>query len=969
MQRTEILNVERNRILPIVMMIAGVAAIILAVTAGLLGISGQSSLSPNRASLALSGFAVLVSGIILSAPVAQRRLAEWLLVIAGVVSAAFAADMIVLGGLPGQPAKYLLLASVIGGLILSGLAPTGAMRGQNVREWLASFATERVKWGKFLGVLFQLGLLVLIIQQFHIENQAFYHNLSLLILFGFIIHYFLPAQYRLAYFLFISLAAILGVFGLAAGLPLIAIGFGLIAICHLPIPFFARALLLLATGTVLALMHLGTISTSLSGAIWPVLASLFMFRLIAYMYDLKHKKVESNVTRTLAYFFLLPNIVFLLFPIVDYSNFRRTYYNEEEHQIYQTGVSWMLRGIFQLIVYRFVNYYLVISPQNISNAGDLVQYLVPNLMLLLRITGQFHLAIGILHLFGFNLPATNNRYFLASGFTDFWRRANIYWKDFMVKVFYYPTYFRLRNLSETNRLIVSTLFAFFITWILHFYQWFWLRGSLLLTTPDILFWVFFALLVLSNSLYETKYGRKRSLGNRTFSFRQAALASLGTVATFTTITVLWSLWTSPSVADFLSLYAVLGEPLGGIGNLTPLFLVVGSLVGAKFYTEYMDVKASAKRLAKPVFYKTALATGTALLAVFALGNPLVHQQLNGRPQEVLADLTQARLSDREAELLLRGYYEDLTNINSFNTELWDLYTKRPTDWPLLQSTELARVTDDFYGVDLNPNASIIFHGARFSVNSWGMRDQHYELTPAPGTYRIALLGPSFVMGSGVADNETFEALIEKQANLQNDYSKYQKYEVLNFGVAGHSILQELLILEERALAFSPDAVFLVSHQHEEEIAVRNLASLRQWGAELPYDYLDELMERAGITPDMTEVEAERRLKPYARELVIWSYDRIVAASQEAGAVPVWIFLPTLEISTTESYAEELKTLANEAGFVTINLVDLYQGQDLEALIVAAWDRHPNARAHQLIAERLYNALQEQNAVIPLPSSN
>ncbi|MBK8900840.1 MAG: hypothetical protein IPM53_06650 [Anaerolineaceae bacterium] len=969
MQRTEIFNAESNRILPVIMITVGVVAIIFAVTAGLLGISGQSSLSPNRASLALSGFVVLISGVILTVPVAQRRLAEWLLVIVGVVAAAFAADMVVIGGLPGQMAKHLFLASVIGGLLLTGVAPIGSLRGQGIRAWLGSFLTDRVKWSKFFGVLFQLGLLTLIIRQFELENQAFYHNLSLLIFYSFIIHYFLPAQLRLTYFLLISLAAILGVFGLSAGLPMIVFGLGLIAICHLPIPFIMRALLLLATGVVFALMHLGVITTSLSGAIWPVLAALFMFRLIAYMYDLKHKKVESNVIRTLSYFFLLPNIVFLLFPIVDYSNFRRTYYNEEEHQIYQTGVSWMLRGIFQLIVYRFVNYYLVISPQEIANVGDLVQYLVPNIMLLLRITGQFHLAIGILHLFGFNLPVTNDRYFLASGFTDFWRRANIYWKDFMVKVFYYPTYFRLRNLSDTNRLIVATLFAFFMTWILHFYQWFWLRGSLLLTAPDVLFWVFFAILVLSNSLYETKYGRRRSLGGRTWSFRQAALASLGTVATFTTITVLWSLWTSPSVPDFFSLYAVLGEPLGGIGNLTPLFLVVGALIGAKFYTEYLDVKASAKRLAKPVFYKTALVTGTALLAVFALGNPLVYKQFNGRPQEILADITQARLSDREAELLLRGYYEDLTNINSFNTELWDIYTKRPTDWPLLQDTELAYVTDDFYGVDLSPNASIMFHGARFSVNGWGMRDQSYELMPAQGTYRMALLGPSFVMGSGVADDETFEALIEKQANSQNDFSEYQHYELLNFGVAGHSVLQELLILEERVLAFKPDAVFLVSHQHEEEIAVRNLASLAQRGVGLPYDYFDELIQRAGITPEMTEVEAERRLQPYGRELVTWSYERIVTSSQEVGAVPVWIFLPTLEVSTTESYAEELKTLADEAGFATINLVDLYQGQDLDSLIVAAWDRHPNVRAHQLIAERLYNALQEQNAVIPLPSDD
>ena len=240
------------------------------------------------------------------------------------------------------------------------------------------------------------------------------------------------------------------------------------------------------------------------------------------------------------------------------------------------------------------------------------------------------------------------------------------------------------------------------------------------------------------------------------------------------------------------------------------------------------------------------------------------------------------------------------------------------------------------------------------------------MAPAPDTYRAAFLGPSFVMGSGVADNETFEALLEARLNMENEGGNYQ---VLNFGVAGHSVLQQLMVLEDKALAFHPNTVFLVSHQFEEEIAVRNLASLAQKGVDLPYDYLDELVAKAGITSDMTDVEAEKRLQPYARELIVWAYDRIVELSKEEDAVPVWIFMPTLEAAVSEEYATELMGVANEAGFVTVNLADLYQDQDLEALIVAPWDRHPNAKAHRLIAERLYQFLQEQGQFTLLGADN
>ena len=47
-----------------------------------------------------------------------------------------------------------------------------------------------------------------------------------------------------------------------------------------------------------------------------------------------------------------------------------------------------------------------------------------------------------------------------------------------------------------------------------------------------------------------------------------------------------------------------------------------------------------------------------------------------------------------------------------------------------------------------------------------MRDQDYERSPPPNTFRIALLGPSNVMGWGVGDGETFEALVEERLNRE-----------------------------------------------------------------------------------------------------------------------------------------------------------------------------------------------------------
>jgi hypothetical protein len=257
---------------------------------------------------------------------------------------------------------------------------------------------------------------------------------------------------------------------------------------------------------------------------------------------------------------------------------------------------------------------------------------------------------------------------------------------------------------------------------------------------------------------------------------------------------------------------------------------------------------------------------------------------------------------------------------------------------------------------LVPNTRLMFHGAFFSVNRWGMRGRDYEQLPPPGTYRTAVVGPSFVMGSGVADSEVFVQLLEDRFNQEHAGTPYSAYEFLNFGMAGHSALQEVWIFESQALSFQPDAVLFVSHQREEDVAVRNLANRMQHAIELPYDYLHELAVRAGVEAGMTQVDIERRLRPYGPEIVSWSYERLVSLSRERDMVPIWVFMPILEAPLSEEERVKLTQQAEEAGFVTVDLSDVYQGFDLGDLIVAEWDMHPNATAHELMAERLYEKL-------------
>lgn len=418
---------------------------------------------------------------------------------------------------------------------------------------------DRIDITRYLLILVQLALLLLIIRQFQIESAAFL-RIAILAFAGYAVHYWLPLAWRLPFFVILSLTGIAVVFGIADALWLVGLGLVLIGLCHLPIALYQRVLLLLGAGAALAVLRVEVLATPWSQAIWPILGAMFMFRLMVYLYDIEHDKAPFSGWRTLGYFFLLPNVCFPLFPVVDYKTFRRNYFDAERHAIYQQGVDWMFRGIIHLLLYRIIYQHLTLAPSEVVDVDSLTQFLVTNFLLYLRISGHFHLIVGMLYLFGFRLPETNHRYCLASSFTDFWRRINIYWKDFMLKVFYYPAFFVLRGLGTLPAIVLATVLVFFVTWFLHAYQWFWLRGSFPVTWQDSLFWGILGLLVVLNSVHEHFRGRKRSLKASSWTLRESLMLGLRTLGTFTLIVVLWSLWTSESLGSWLSLWTVVTAP-------------------------------------------------------------------------------------------------------------------------------------------------------------------------------------------------------------------------------------------------------------------------------------------------------------------------------------------------------------------------------------------------------------------------
>ena len=711
----------------------------------------------------------------------------------------------------------------------------------------------------------------------------------LLALGGFVVQLLVPLAYRKWLFLALTVAGVTTVLSAAGAAWVFGIGLGLIGLCHLPIRFGLRVALVVAAGVGLALMRGGLIEEPFPRAAWFVLGSFFMFRMIVYLYDLRHDP-EVKASDVLSYFFLLPNVCFPLFPVVDYRTFADSYHSRPALEIYQQGIHWMVRGAVHLVLFRVVYYYFVLGPEEVANLGQLVQFLLSNILLYLRVSGQFHLIIGMIKMFGWDLPESNHLYFLASSFTEYWRRINIYWNSFMTKVFYLPGYMALagRGVGQKVAVAIATVGVFMISWQLHSYQWFWLQGVYPLRDVDAVFWGTVGLLVLANTLRQVGKRQRRFIGERSWSLKEAVIKGAKILGTFSVICVLWSLWTSHSVAEWLRLMRA-GAVWGGPDWL-PGALIGLVVFAIGFATLYSRTPYSGKGERFPFSGGVASILPVLLLGL-ALTQPAVTQVFGETTAQSIAELSKGGLNRRDSRALVQGYYEEIQRVDRIDSPLWQALDE------VAESAErqsgLFENTGDIFRIAIRPSAEGMYRGAHFSSNRFGMRDREYEPEKPAGTLRIAILGSSHALGHGVADEEVFEALVEERLNQEGLAGASPVFELLNFSYRHASAVQLSHVLVEKALPFDPDVAFHVGHRTDAGVQVEMLAKLVREGVELD-PFLEQVMNEAGVEASMSEDEIVGRLEPREVELLAWSYAQVVEAARAHGVEPFFVFHPTLQ---------------------------------------------------------------------------
>lgn len=811
---------------------------------------------------------------------------------------------------------------------------------------------------EYFRVLAGLAALTLCVYFFQIEENLRLLTLLQVTLPAFAIYALLPLKYRMPFYFSITCITIVLLFGLSIGLLIILMVLLFFGITLLPVPWKTKAVISLGFTLLLLGIRTEYIHFANGATIAKVVGVLLMFRSILYLYELQHEKEDPGIWKRLNYFFLLPNVIFFLFPIVDYKTFVRGLYNQPAIATYQRGIHWMFRGIIHLLAYRLLYYYLLPSMMEVRDIYDLIQYLGVSYALILRLSGIFHFSAGMLCLFGFDLPRTFNNYFLTSSFSDLWHRINVYWRDFVMKVFYFPIFFRFKK-RDDRAVFITVLIVFFFNWFMHAYQWLWIRGSFLFQLNDILFWSALGIFMAVNAVL-LRHRKKKTNNTSEFVVRDTFIRCLKIIGMFATMSLLWGFWISPTISAWWAfttgIEAVTGQDV--IIIMASVFILALAGTGIFYLGHRLQWERSKER-----FWLIRNRVVVGLFALLLVGSSAFSSTLaNLLPMDMEPILTE-KLNEDDEETIFQGYYDQLIISNNFNSKVWETNKVQEEELKSLWTTGIVQPLDDILRKAIKPNEQVIFKRSLLTSNDYGLRDKNYALEKRTNDLRIALLGGSMEMGSGVKDDETFENILELALNKQQVFPSYDSIEIINFAISGLHMPQHVAIAERRVKPFGPDVLIYTAHRNELNRATRTFGqTIAKKSRVNAYPFLYNLSDALSLEEGMDDEEMMRRLLPYREKLYQWGVKRILAVCEENNILPIYLYLPAPGDEENEEERIALREVINTTPFYFIDKADLFGDLNPLELTLAEYDQHPNAVGHQRIAEVLFELFTQDTVL-------
>jgi len=248
------------------------------------------------------------------------------------------------------------------------------------------------------------------------------------------------------------------------------------------------------------------------------------------------------------------------------------------------------------------------------------------------------------------------------------------------------------------------------------------------------------------------------------------------------------------------------------------------------------------------------------------------------------------------------------------------------------------------------NMSERLMGVQVETNSDGLRDREYPVEKT-GKYRIIFVGDSLTFGWGAEREDTFEYLLEER------WSQTRDVEILNFGIGNYNTVQEVNLFEEKGLKYKPDQVTLFFFINDAELLKKKSSLEFLSRSQLITFYWSRLRglfaedgSESGYLDYYSQLYADSSQGWQEAKAAMLKLKNITAENDIIFQV---VLLPELHDLVDYPFSELYDRVArflNESDIDVLDITPAFRDEtDPMKLWVAPDDAHPNARAHEIIA--------------------
>lgn len=264
--------------------------------------------------------------------------------------------------------------------------------------------------------------------------------------------------------------------------------------------------------------------------------------------------------------------------------------------------------------------------------------------------------------------------------------------------------------------------------------------------------------------------------------------------------------------------------------------------------------------------------------------------------------------------------------------------------------------------ELKPNLRTYFKLAPFETNSAGLRDQEYAIAKPANTFRVAVIGDSFTMPSGVTIDEAYHSILEQRFNQTGEDGR--QYEFINLGVGGYFLRQYWAVIKHKAQPYTPDLIiigFCSMNDHNKpprELFTQPYPVQPETSAMLTLFTVASAQrlwyaEPQTIKDDLRQLEMNDEKLQYIAE-----YFLKIGKLSRATQIPVVIAY--LGMIPTDASAIEALARTHELYFVNVTLA--FHGKKFQDYRLWSIDSHPNPKAHAVFANQIEAFLRQQRLI-------